>query len=191
MARLTIPLDASGIEGFDPKQPVKVLLTSGGTPIASETITFDKKGVGQVAFDVDPKQTGLRVVVGPPDASDEELTGLQTIGVDVPRRRFGGRDELVIPGDPHHAVLLVLVAAMVPDLHRTRARRLPRRFAGPRRRRLRLRRRRLVVVVEQAAGGVHDDRRFGLVHAHLPLVLRLVAVVVASPASLVRRTQAL
>lgn len=29
MARLTIPLDASGIEGFDPKQQVKVLLTSG------------------------------------------------------------------------------------------------------------------------------------------------------------------
>ena len=97
MARLTIPLDASGIEGFDPKQPVKVLLTSGGTPVASETITFDKKGLGQVGFDVDPKQTGLRVVLGPPDASDEELTGLQTIGVDVPRRRFGGRDELVIP----------------------------------------------------------------------------------------------
>ncbi len=97
MARLTIPLDASGIEGFDPKQPVKVLLTSGGTPVASETITFDKKGLGQVGFDVDPKQTGLRVVLGPPDASDEELTGLQTIGVDVPRRRFGGRDGLVIP----------------------------------------------------------------------------------------------
>ncbi|MEP7380227.1 MAG: carboxypeptidase-like regulatory domain-containing protein [Gemmatimonadota bacterium] len=97
MARLTIPLDASGIEGLDPKQPVKVLLTSGGTPVASQEVTFDKKGQAQAAFDVDPKQTGLRVVVGPPDASDEELTGLQTIGVDVPRRRFYGRDELVIP----------------------------------------------------------------------------------------------
>lgn len=97
MARLTIPLDASGIDGFDPKQPVKVLLTAGGTAVTSQTVTLDRKGQGQVAFDVDAKQSGLRVVVGPPDASDEELTGLQTIGVDVPRRRFGGREELTIP----------------------------------------------------------------------------------------------
>lgn len=97
MARLTIPLDASGIEGFDPKQTVKVLLTSGGAPLASQAVTFDKKGQAQVAFDVDTARTGLRVVVGPPDATDEELTGLQSIGLDLPRRRFFGKDDLTIP----------------------------------------------------------------------------------------------
>ncbi|MBC8085991.1 MAG: carboxypeptidase regulatory-like domain-containing protein [Phycisphaerae bacterium] len=97
MSRLTIPLDASGIEGLDAKQPVKVLLTSGGKPIASREVTFDKGQQAQVAFDVDTKQSGLRVIVGPADATDDELTGLQTIGVDVPRRRFGTREELQIP----------------------------------------------------------------------------------------------
>lgn len=97
MPRLTIPLDASGIDGFDPKQPVKVLLTSSGRPIGAQSVTFDRKGQGTVAFDVAPTMTGLRVVVGPPDATDEELRGLQTIGVDVPQRRLAGREELTIP----------------------------------------------------------------------------------------------
>ena len=38
MARITIPLDASGIDGFDSKQTVKVLLASGGKPIASDVV---------------------------------------------------------------------------------------------------------------------------------------------------------
>ncbi|MCC6771667.1 MAG: carboxypeptidase regulatory-like domain-containing protein [Gemmatimonadaceae bacterium] len=97
MARLTVPLDAAGIDGFDPKQPVKVLLTSGGKPIGAQSVSLDKKGQGEATFDVDEKQTGLRIIVGPPDATDEELTGLQTIGVDIPKRRFGGREQLVIP----------------------------------------------------------------------------------------------
>ncbi|MCC6930480.1 MAG: carboxypeptidase regulatory-like domain-containing protein [Gemmatimonadaceae bacterium] len=97
MARLTIPLDASGIEGLDPKQPVKVLLASGDRPVAAQAVTFDKKGQAQAAFDLDNTPGGLRVVVGPPDASDDELLGLQTIGIDVPRRRFRDRDDLVLP----------------------------------------------------------------------------------------------
>lgn len=97
MARITVPLDASGIEGLDPKQPIKVLLVSGGKPLTSEVVTIDKKGQAQVSVDVEGKARGLRVVVGPPDATDEELLGLQTIAVDVPLRRWLGRDDLVIP----------------------------------------------------------------------------------------------
>ncbi len=96
MARLTVPLDASGIPEFDPKQPVKVLVAAGGKPIASETVSLDKKGQGQVSLAVKDAR-GLRVVVGPPDATDEELLGLQTIAVDVPLRRWRGKEELVLP----------------------------------------------------------------------------------------------
>ncbi len=97
MARLTIPLDASSVEGLDPKQPVKVLVTAGGKVVASERTTLDKKGMGQVAVDIKGAAPGLRVTVGPPDASDEELQGLQTIAVDVPGRRWLGKDDLVLP----------------------------------------------------------------------------------------------
>jgi hypothetical protein len=97
MPRLTVPLDAAGIEGLDLKQPVKVLLTSAGRPVASHTVTLDRKAQGSASFDVDDKPGGLRIIVGPPDASDEELLGLQTIGVDIPRRRFGAREEYLLP----------------------------------------------------------------------------------------------
>ena len=57
MSRITIPLDASGIEGFDPKQPVKVLLTAGGQPVASKTVALGEKGYAQVSLDFDRAPT--------------------------------------------------------------------------------------------------------------------------------------
>ena len=97
MASLIVPLDASALQGVDPKQAVKVLLVSRAKPVSSQSVVFDKQQKAQVTFDVDAQATGLRVIVGPADATDDELTGLQTIGVDVPRRRFAGKDELVLP----------------------------------------------------------------------------------------------
>jgi hypothetical protein len=81
----------------DPKQAVKVLLVSRAKPVSSQSVVFDKQQKAQVAFDIDAQASGLRVIVGPGDATDDELTGLQTIGVDVPRRRFAGKDQLVLP----------------------------------------------------------------------------------------------
>ncbi len=97
MASITVPLDASGVQDLDPKQAVKVLLTSRGKPVSSQSVTFDKKQQAQVTFDLDADASSLRVIVGPYDATDEELIGLQTIGVDVPLRRFLGKDELLLP----------------------------------------------------------------------------------------------
>ena len=97
MASITVPLDASAVQGLDPKQAVKVLLTSRGKPISSQSVTFEKKQQAQVTFDVKGNADSLRVIVGPNDATDQELTGLQTIGVDVPRRRFLGKDQLLLP----------------------------------------------------------------------------------------------
>lgn len=97
MARILVPLDATGIDGFDPKQPVKVLLTAGGKPLASTTVEFDAKGYAQASLEFKEARGALRVIVGPPDAADDELPGLQTLGVDVPLRRFNGRDDFVLP----------------------------------------------------------------------------------------------
>jgi hypothetical protein len=97
MASITVPLDASGVQDLDPKQAVKVLLTSRGKPVSSQSVTFDKKQQARVTFDLDADASSLRVIVGPYDATDEELIGLQTIGVDVPLRRFLGKDELLLP----------------------------------------------------------------------------------------------
>ncbi|MFZ5622940.1 MAG: carboxypeptidase-like regulatory domain-containing protein [Gemmatimonadota bacterium] len=95
-ARVTIPLDASGIEGFDPKQPIKVLLAASGRPVAAETITLDRKGQGEVTLSIEGQRRGLSVVVGPADASDDELLGLQTINIDVPVRHWRGKDDITL-----------------------------------------------------------------------------------------------
>jgi hypothetical protein len=97
MARLTLPLDAAGIDDRDPKQAVKALLTAGGKPLMSTLVEFDTKGQAWATFDLKELSGPLRVIVGPPDANDDELPGLQTLGIDVPLRRFTGRDELVLP----------------------------------------------------------------------------------------------
>ncbi len=82
--KLSVPLDASGVEDFDPERPVKVVakgLLGGET--YSQTVTLDKKGVGAATFYFTKKPGNMRVMVGPPDASDEEMEGLQTIGFNL------------------------------------------------------------------------------------------------------------
>ncbi|MGH9383440.1 MAG: carboxypeptidase-like regulatory domain-containing protein [Vicinamibacterales bacterium] len=97
MPRVTVPLDASGIAEFDPKYPVKVVVAAGGKPVASETVSLDKKGQGKASVNVDGDARGLSVAVGPADATDDEILGLQTLAVDIPLRRFRGKDEIVTP----------------------------------------------------------------------------------------------
>jgi hypothetical protein len=95
--RLTIPLDASGIEGFKPEQPVKVLVTDGkGRPVAdAQSVKLDAKGMGSATISV-PAATGVRVILGPADATDEEMVGLQTVTLDIPGRQLREQPELTL-----------------------------------------------------------------------------------------------
>jgi hypothetical protein len=92
--RLDVPLDASGIEDFKPEQPVKVLALAGDRPLASQTVKLDAKGHGTARLTLSERPGALRVIVGPHDASDEELAGLQTINVNVSARQWLGKREL-------------------------------------------------------------------------------------------------
>jgi len=82
--KLSVPLDASGVEDFDPERPVKVVVKglSGGETY-SQTVKLNKQGTGTAAFYFKEKPGSLRVMVGPPDASDTEIEGLQTIGFNL------------------------------------------------------------------------------------------------------------
>jgi hypothetical protein len=92
--RLDVPLDASGIEDFKPEQPVKVLALAGDRPLASQTVKLDAKGNGTARLTLSERPGALRVIVGPHDASDEELAGLQTINVNVSARQWLGKRAL-------------------------------------------------------------------------------------------------
>jgi len=85
--KLTIPLDASKIEGFKPDQKVKVLVESGKQKV-SQTIEFSRDGRATASVSLAGKAVSARVIVGPGDASDDELLGLQTLSVSLSRAQL-------------------------------------------------------------------------------------------------------
>ena len=91
---LEIPLDASGIEGLKPDQPVKVIAVSRDLPIASEIVKLDAKGHAVARLALPERPGAIRVALGPADATDQELAGLQTINVNVAPRRWAGQATL-------------------------------------------------------------------------------------------------
>jgi hypothetical protein len=97
--RLVVPLDASAIEGFESDRPVRVLAVDAtGQPLTELQIAkFDAKGQAVATFSLAQRTGSARVVVGPGDATDEELAGLQTLRVDLLGRRWAGQPELRLP----------------------------------------------------------------------------------------------
>ncbi|UCE47979.1 MAG: hypothetical protein JSW47_20565, partial [Phycisphaerales bacterium] len=95
--RLTVPLDASDIEGFSPEHSVKVLVRARDGSHESQTVKLDAKGKGTATFTFDKKPGPLRVVVGPGDASEEDLIGMQTMSLDVSARQWLDEPELKLP----------------------------------------------------------------------------------------------
>jgi len=95
--RLTVPLDASDIEGFSPEHSVKVLIRARDGSHESQTVRLNAKGKGTATFAFDKKPGPLRVVVGPGDASEEELIGMQTMSLDVSARQWLDEPELKLP----------------------------------------------------------------------------------------------
>src|SRR6478672_3975421 len=94
---LEVALDASKIEGFKNDQAVKVLAQGPKGPLASTLVKLDDKGHGIAVLGFDRLAGGIRVIVGPHDATDEELIGLNTIVVDVPARRWAGSEMKLAP----------------------------------------------------------------------------------------------
>ncbi len=92
-----IPLDASGIEDFTPDLPVKVVVVAAEEVVHSEIVKLDEKGRGNVRVELKRLPGGLRIFVGPYDASDEDLQHLQTISRTVPARALAQRDFKLAP----------------------------------------------------------------------------------------------
>ena len=90
-------VDASGIEGFEPDRDIKVLVIDGEGARQSEPVKLDAKGTGSATFSFRRNPGSTRVVVGPADASDVELEGLQTLSVNLSSRQWAGERKLRLP----------------------------------------------------------------------------------------------
>ncbi|HKF50519.1 MAG TPA: carboxypeptidase-like regulatory domain-containing protein [Terracidiphilus sp.] len=81
---LEVPLDASGIKDFKPNRGLKVAAYSRDGAVAGSTVAvLNEKGQGSAKLGFNQKPGGLRVAIGPENASDEDLSHLQTISVNV------------------------------------------------------------------------------------------------------------
>lgn len=92
---LTVRLDASGVKDREPDRAAKVVAyRAGGREAVEARVVFDESGEGRAVLRFDDAPGQLRVVLGPENATTEQLRGLQTIAIDVPSRRWGGGHEL-------------------------------------------------------------------------------------------------
>jgi hypothetical protein len=91
--RLIVPLDASGIKDFKPERPVKVVAYGLNGASWETSIHLDETGKGTATLAL-PARGIFRVVVGPGNATAQQLQGLQTIGVNISGRQWGDSREL-------------------------------------------------------------------------------------------------
>ncbi len=96
--KLVIPLDATGVQDFDPKQPLKVMVVSREGIRQVQMVELSAKGVGEAEFAFDEHPGDVQVLVGPASASEEELEGMQTLRMEIPGRHW--RDEPVLKARP-------------------------------------------------------------------------------------------
>jgi len=92
---LVIPLEANA-KDFDPTLPVKVLVKQADGRVQTQIAKLSADGKGKVAFKFSSPPGRLLVLLGPEDASEDELMGLQTLSFDVSSRQWGQRRELVL-----------------------------------------------------------------------------------------------
>ncbi len=76
---LTVPLDASAIKERRAGHRLKVVTQDADGNLNSGTVAVGENGSGNARLLFARKPGSLRVFVGPNDASDEEITRLQTL----------------------------------------------------------------------------------------------------------------
>jgi len=95
--RLEVSLDASSIADRKSGQAVQVVVQDARGKLHSARATITEKGSGDVSFTFPEHPGSLHVIVGPHDATPEEMTALQTVVVDLPKGRWGDKPVLKLP----------------------------------------------------------------------------------------------
>jgi poly(3-hydroxybutyrate) depolymerase len=93
---LVVPLDASGTEGYETGRTVQVMVVDARGTHHSEKVKLGAKGAGSASFRFAQTPGSLRVLVGPEDASAEELLGLQALSLDVSLNQWADKRELTL-----------------------------------------------------------------------------------------------
>lgn len=81
---LVLPLDASQVPDFKPERGLKVAVVGAkDVLLASTPVKLNEKGLAEAKLELEKPEGDLRLIVGPDDADDKEILGLQTLSVRV------------------------------------------------------------------------------------------------------------
>jgi hypothetical protein len=92
---LEIPLDASKIEDYQPGQNVKVVVR-GARQTQSRVVGFDDKRQACAQFHFAEAPGPLAVLLGPAEATDDEIAGMQTLTIQIASREWAAKRALKI-----------------------------------------------------------------------------------------------
>lgn len=92
---LRVPVDAGGIDDRSGLPALKAVLVEPGGKTQAVGVKLDRSGKGVAEFKL-AAPVGGRVLIGPPDADEEEMQGLQTLSAELRRRNWGEARELVL-----------------------------------------------------------------------------------------------
>lgn len=94
---LHVPLDATSVEEFDAKRPVKVVVKTQDGKFHSKTTKLDQSRKGEVLFTFKENPGASLVMIGPDNATDEEMEGIQTLRVNVSTRQWKKKEITLTP----------------------------------------------------------------------------------------------
>lgn len=92
---VTVPIDASEIDDRSGLKTVQAVLVDGAGKVQSTEVKLNASGKGEATFRL-PKPMAARVIIGPPDASVEEMQGLQTLTANVRLRAWRDKPKLTL-----------------------------------------------------------------------------------------------
>ena len=93
---LVVPLDASQVEQFKPDRAVKVLVQHRDGSTQEQIVRFNEEGRGSATFKFEKNPGALHIVVGPDNASSEDLLHLQTLNLDLPAQQWAEQQEVTL-----------------------------------------------------------------------------------------------
>ncbi|MEE9383521.1 MAG: carboxypeptidase-like regulatory domain-containing protein [Nannocystaceae bacterium] len=94
---LKVPIDASQVEDRGTSGAVKVVVDPGCDDLKSKIVEVDRQGQGVAEFAFATQPRALRVLVGPADATEKEMLGLQTLAQNVPAARWAEQSAIELP----------------------------------------------------------------------------------------------
>lgn len=89
--KLSVPVDASGVTDFEPSKGIKVVAFDARGRSYQDTVKLSASGKGEASFSFAELPGSLRIVLGPEDASPEQLKGLLTIETRVSAAVWQGK----------------------------------------------------------------------------------------------------